>query len=99
LCHLAYNAPLRTRRERAEWLRKEHKDFFDQFGPDALSILDALLEKYAEHGTAQFKLPDALEVPPLSEFGNVIEISKRFGGAAQLRQAIADLNERLYASH
>lgn len=98
LCHLAYNAPLRTRRERAEWLKKEHKDFFDQFGPEALCILDALLEKYAEHGTAQFKLPDALEVPPLTEFGNVIEISKRFGGAPKLRKAIADLNERLYAS-
>ena len=28
LCHVAFNAPLRTRRERAEMLRQEKKDFF-----------------------------------------------------------------------
>jgi type I restriction enzyme R subunit len=98
LCHLAYNAPLRTRRERAERLRKEEKDFFDRFGPEAHEVLNALLDKYAEHGTAQFKLPDALEVPPINEYGNVIEISRRFGGAQHLRQAISDLNERLYST-
>ena len=30
LCHVAYNAPLRTRRERADRLRKDEKDFFGQ---------------------------------------------------------------------
>src|SRR5438034_70275 len=34
LCHLAFNAPLRTRRERAQRLREERKDFFDQYGPE-----------------------------------------------------------------
>ena len=29
LCHVAFNAPLRTRRERAEALRREQKEFFD----------------------------------------------------------------------
>src|SRR5205814_1490603 len=71
LCHLAYNAPLRTRRERAERLRKEKKDFFDRYAPAARAVLNELLEKYAEHGTAQFVLPDVLGVPPLSEHGNV----------------------------
>ena len=33
LCHLAFNAPLRTRRERAQRLRSERKDFFDQLRP------------------------------------------------------------------
>ena len=50
LCHLAFNAPLRTRRERAQRLRSERKDFFDRYGPEARQILDELLEKYAEHG-------------------------------------------------
>ena len=66
LCHLAFNAPLRTRRERAQRLRSERKDFFDQYGPEARQILDELLDKYAEHGTAQFVIPDVLEVPPIS---------------------------------
>ena len=52
LCHVAFNAPLRTRRERAERLRHERKDFFDNYGPEARQILDELLEKYAEYGAA-----------------------------------------------
>ena len=41
LCHLAWNAPLRTRRERAERVRLERKDFFDQYGEEARAILEA----------------------------------------------------------
>jgi type I restriction enzyme R subunit len=35
LCHLAFNAPLRTRRERAQRLRETRKDFFDRYAPEA----------------------------------------------------------------
>jgi type I restriction enzyme R subunit len=98
LCHLAFNAPLRTRRERADRLRSEKKDFFDQFGPEAKSILEELLEKYAEHGTAQFVLPDVLEVPPLSDHGNVVEIAKKFGGSDRLIDAVHQLQTLLYAA-
>lgn len=98
LCHLAYNAPLRTRRERAERLRKDKRDFFDQHGPEAKSVLEQLLEKYATYGTAQFVLPDALEVPPVSDHGNVIEIAGHFGGPEKLRQAVAELQTLLYAA-
>ena len=59
LCHLAFNAPLRTRRERAERLKKEKQDFFDQYGPEAKAILEELLIKYTEYGMTQFLLPDA----------------------------------------
>ena len=98
LCHLAFNAPLRTRRERAQRLRSERPDFFEQFGTDARQILDELLDKYTEHGTAQFVIPDVLEVPPISDHGNVIEIAGRFGGVEQLRQAIIQLQTLLYAA-
>ena len=98
LCHLAYNAPLRTRRERADRLRRDERDFFETFGPPAREVLDALLEKYAEHGSAQFKLPDILEVPPFNGWGNVLEIASRFGGGRQLRAAVNDLQCRLYAA-
>jgi type I restriction enzyme R subunit len=98
ICHLAFNAPLRTRRERAQRLRADRQDFFDQFGPDARQILDELLDKYTEHGTAQFVIPDVLEVPPISDHGNVIEIAVRFGGVEQLRQAVIQLQTLLYAA-
>jgi type I restriction enzyme R subunit len=98
LCHLAFNAPLRTRRERAQHLRENRKDFFDRFGPQARQILDELLEKYAEHGDAQFVLPDVLHVPPISNHGTVPDIIKLFGGADRLRAAVTELQAQLYAA-
>lgn len=98
LCHLAFNAPLRTRRERAQRLREARTDFFERFGPEARQILDELLEKYAEHGNAQFVLPDILQVPPLSAHGTVVQISQAFGGVEPLRQAVTELQNLLYAA-
>jgi len=98
LCHLAFNAPLRTRRERAQRLKSERKGFFEQYGPEARQILEELLEKYAEHGNAQFMLPDVLHVPPISAHGTVREISVAFGGPEKLKQAVHDLQNLLYAA-
>jgi type I restriction enzyme R subunit len=98
LCHVAFNAPLRTRRERAERLREDRKDFFDHYGTEARDVLDELIEKYAVYGTAEFVLPGALQVPPISDRGNVIEIAKLFGGAERLRQAVSQLQTLLYAA-
>ncbi|MFG6571644.1 EcoAI/FtnUII family type I restriction enzme subunit R [Sulfitobacter sp. 1A13353] len=98
LCHLAYNTPLRTRRERADRLMREQAEFLGQYTPEAREILDAVIEKYAEHGTAQFKLPDLLEVPPFNEWGNVIEIAQRFGGGKELRGAMTELQRLLYTA-
>ena len=98
ICHLAFSAPLRTRRERAQRLRAERKDFFEQFGAAARQVLDELLDKYTEHGTAQFVIPDVLEVPPLNQHGNVIEIAALFGGPDRLRAVVNEMQTLLYAA-
>lgn len=98
LCHFAFNAPLRTRRERAQKLQREQRDFFERFGPEARAILEELLEKYAEHGDAQFILPDVLKVPPISGHGQPSEIITLFGGPEPLRQAVTELQNLLYAA-
>jgi type I restriction enzyme R subunit len=98
LCHLAYNAPLRTRRERADRLHRDEVEFFDRHGKEAREVLDALIEKYAEHGSAQFKLPDVLEIPPFNGWGNVVEIAARFGGGKAMREAVNELQKRLYGA-
>ncbi len=98
LCHVAYNAPLRTRRERAVRLRQEQPDFFTRYGPEARGILDELLDKYADHGVAQFAIPDILKVPPIANHGNVGEIIRLFGGADKLRAAVGELQALLYAA-
>lgn len=99
LCHLAFNAPLRTRRERAQRLKAERKDYFEKFSPEARQVLDELLEKYAEHGDAQFVLPDVLKVPPISTHGQPAEIIKLFGGPDELRRAVTDLQGLLYGTN
>ncbi len=98
LCHIAFDSPLMTRRQRAEKLRKEKQNFFDTYGAEARAILEALLEKYAEHGTEQFAFPDVLKVPPISEYGNVVEISEYFGGPEKLLGAVTQLQSLLYAA-
>ena len=98
LCHLAFNAPLRTRRERTQKLRESRKDIFDCYSGEARQILEELLDKYAEHGDAQFTLPEVLHVPPISAHGTVADIIKLFGGADQLRAAVTELQNQLYAA-
>ena len=97
LCHLAFQRPLRTRMERVEHLRKGQPDFFDRYSAKAREILDALLAQYTEHGPDEFKIPRALENPPITDYGNPMEIADLFGGPLQLRQAVDWLQALLYA--
>ena len=98
LCHLAFNAPVLTRRQRADRLKQQHVAFFKFFAPEAREILNDLLEKYAADGELQFTLPDVLKVRPISDHGNVNEIIGKFGGADQLRTAVNRLQSLLYAA-
>jgi type I restriction enzyme, R subunit len=98
LCHLAFNAPLRTRRERAQQLKTDKPDFFARYSPEAQAVLEELLDKYAEHGDAQFVLPDVLKVSPISNHGQVAEIVRLFGGPDRLRAAVTELQNGLYAA-
>lgn len=98
LCHLAFNGPIRTRRERAQRLRQSHEHFFEGFEGEARSILSELLDKYAEFGLEQLKLPDVLKVPPLSSHGNPSEIASVFGGPQALKSALDEMERLLYAA-
>jgi type I restriction enzyme R subunit len=98
LCNVAFNAPLRTRRERAEMLRQDKKDFFEQYGTEAREVLAEMIDKYIEYGTAQFQIPEILKVPPISERGTVPQIAAYFGGAEKMRAAVSEMQTLLYSS-
>lgn len=98
LCHLAFNAPVLTRRQRADRVKRLQAAFFHYYQPEAQEVLRDLLEKYARDGELQFTLPDVLKLPPISHHGNVNEIIGKFGGADQLRTAVNQLQSLLYAS-
>ena len=79
-------------------LRRERKDFFDQYAPEAREVLGEMLEKYIEYGTAQFQIPEILKVPPISERGTIPQIAAFFGGAEKMRSAVSEMQALLYAS-
>jgi len=48
LCGVAFSSPLRSRRERAEQLRRDSKGFFERYSEPARQVLNDILEKYIE---------------------------------------------------
>lgn len=97
LCHLAFHTPVRTRRERAARVRGQESVFFTQYGEQARVILNTLLDQYTEHGPEQLTIPHALQIPPISQYGNLMEIAKLFGGPLPLKEAVDRLQTLLYA--
>ncbi|MFN8473708.1 MAG: DEAD/DEAH box helicase family protein [Anaerolineae bacterium] len=98
LAHLAFAAPIQTRRQRADRVRREQAAFFAHYAPEAREILGEMLDKYADHGLSQLALPGVLNLPPISTHGNVMEIAGKFGGPQQLREAVQNLESLLYAA-
>jgi type I restriction enzyme R subunit len=97
LLHVAYNAPLVSRRQRTEKLLQKKQNFLNTFTPAAREILDILLDKYADYGIGEWEnLTAVLSVPPCSEFGTPLEITERFGGPLQMRQAVNQMQKLLY---
>jgi len=98
LCHLAWNAPLLTRRQRAERARKATQDLFAQYGDTAREVLSLLLDKYIERGIIQFNaLSDLMKVQPFARFGSPSEIASRhFGGVKGLKEAVSRLQTAIY---
>ncbi|MBN1657576.1 MAG: DEAD/DEAH box helicase, partial [Anaerolineae bacterium] len=98
LIHVAFNAPLRSRRERAEVVRREHREFLETYGPQAHQVLDYLLDKYTDHGVAQLTDLHILEMPDVPVEGTALEIAEFFGGVETLKDATRQLQDLLYAA-
>ena len=98
LCHLAWNAPLLTRRQRAEQARRQAQDLFVQYGETAREVLSLLLEQYIERGILQFNtLSDLMKVKPFDRYGSPSEIAiNHFGGVKGMKDAVSRLQTALY---
>lgn len=98
LCHLAWNAPLLTRRQRAEAARRKTQDLFAQHGDTAREILTLLLDRYIERGILQFNaLSELMKVQPFDRYGSPSEIATRhFGGVRGMKDAVSRLQTALY---
>lgn len=98
LCHLAWNAPLLTRRQRADQARRRSPDLFSEYGDTAREVLSLLLDKYIERGIIQFNaLSELMKVQPFDRFGSPSEIASRhFGGVKGMKEAVSRLQTALY---
>ncbi|MCO6046940.1 restriction endonuclease, partial [Aeoliella sp. ICT_H6.2] len=95
VCHVAFDRPPLTRRERAENVRKQ--DYFAKYEEKARVVLEALLEKYANQGLRAIEDMDVLRVKPIDAIGTPVELVKLFGGKKGYLAALADLERALYA--
>ncbi|MGL6078059.1 EcoAI/FtnUII family type I restriction enzme subunit R [Methyloversatilis discipulorum] len=95
ICHVAFDRPPLTRRERAEQMRR--RTVFDKYGEQARRVLEALLDKYADAGIESIEDIKILTLAPFSELGTAPELIGAFGGRAAYLTAIRELESALYA--
>lgn len=97
ICHIAFDQPPLSRQERAKKVRK--RNYFGKYSEEARKVLEALLDKYADHGIGQIEDNNILKVEPLSEIGTKREIFREFFESKDAYQvAVRDLEDQIYSS-
>jgi type I restriction enzyme R subunit len=94
ICHVAFDRPPLTRRERAANVRRQ--DVFAHYGPQARAVLEALLDKYQDQGVLNLDDPGILKVAPFDRMGTVVQLIKPFGNRSGFEQAVHHLQAALY---
>lgn len=95
ICHVAFDQPPLTRKERANSVKK--RNYFTKYGDQAKQVLEALLDKYADEGIANIESMEVLRVNPFDGFGSAYEIVNGiFGGKIKYQEAVRELEQELY---
>jgi len=98
ICHVVYDQPALTRKERANSVKK--RNYFTKYSDTAQTVLENLLVKYADVGVQEIESMQVLKVQPFNEIGSLSEIVKKgFGGKPQYEQAIKELEAEIYQIH
>lgn len=95
VCHVAFDQPPLTRKERAEQVKK--RNYFAKYGEQARQVLNALLDKYADTGVENIEDIKILTLDPFKSMGSAPELISAFGGKPAYLQAIKELEQQLYA--
>jgi type I restriction enzyme, R subunit len=94
ICHVAFDQPALTRRERAENVRK--RNVFTKYGSHARAVLEALLQKYQDQGVLNLDDPKVLQIPPFTAMGTPLQLIKEFGTRVDYEHAVNELQSALY---
>ena len=95
ICHVAFDQPPLTRRERAENVKK--RNYFTKYSEQARQVLESLLEKYADTGIENIEDIKILTLDPFKEMGTASELVSAFGGKPAYIAALHELEKNLYA--
>ncbi len=94
ICHVAFDQPALTRKERAEQVRK--RNYFAKYGEKAQAVLNALLDKYEEKGITTIEQGSVLKVQPLNQLGSPVELVRAFGKGKDFEEAVKELEREIY---
>jgi len=94
VCHVAFDRPPLTRKERADKVRK--RDVFAKYGATACIVLNALLDKYADRGIIAIEDTTVLQLDPFAKLGTPMELVRSFGNKQQYKVAIRELESLLH---
>ena len=94
ICHVAFDQPPLTRRERAQNVKK--RDAFTKYGPQARAVLEALLAKYQDEGELALDDIRILTIAPFDAMGTAVQLVGHFGGREQFEHAVHELQAALY---
>ena len=94
ICHIVFDQPPLSRKERAEQVKK--RNYFTRYEGAARQVLEALLEKYADTGVEHIEDVKILTLAPFTQIGAPTELIKTFGGKKKYLQAVKELEQALY---
>ncbi|MFV8570028.1 EcoAI/FtnUII family type I restriction enzme subunit R [Marinobacter sp. SBS5] len=94
ICHIVYDQPPLSRKERAEQVRKQN--YFSKYEGASKEVLSALLDKYTDAGIEPIEKVAVLNTAPFSQMGSLMELVSAFGGKPGYTEAVKDLEDELY---
>lgn len=95
ICHVAFDQPPLTRRERANKVKK--RNYFAKYGEQARKVLEGILDKYSDQGIEEIETIKVLQLDPFRKMGTPVELVRYFGGKNAYLEAIRELERELYA--
>lgn len=95
ICHIAFDKKPLTCQERANNVKK--RDYLSKYEGVSRSVIEGLLDKYANSGIENLESIKTLENDPFRQFGSPKKIAKLFGGKEELLNAMHDLKKEIYA--
>ena len=95
ICHLAYDQPPITRKDRAK--RVKESKFLDKYQGKARQIIEGLMEKYGEVGVTDIENPLILNLNPFAQVAKrAMIMMKIFKGQEDYNRAVKELENELY---